>query len=182
MNTDVMTLQSIADTLKNEPLASQRVLADNAGISIGLMNAVLKRFVERGWIMLSNVNLRKLSYAITPTGMAELSARSQKFAKRTFELANSYNQIVCDEILKAKQNGKSKVVLFGNSYIKFLLEYACKENDVLFENRAETENPVIKADEFCIAGELNDEETKDSLVTAGCVDLLDIMQNKSIIL
>ena len=26
------------------------------------MNSVLKRFVERGWIMLTNVNLRKLSY------------------------------------------------------------------------------------------------------------------------
>ena len=35
---------------------------DNAGISIGLMNSVLKRFVERGWIMLTNINLRKLSY------------------------------------------------------------------------------------------------------------------------
>ena len=35
---------------------------DNAGIFIGLMNSVLKRFVERGWIMLTNINLRKLSY------------------------------------------------------------------------------------------------------------------------
>ena len=26
------------------------------------MNSVLKRFVERGWIMLTNINLRKLSY------------------------------------------------------------------------------------------------------------------------
>ena len=73
MNSDVAVLQNIADTLKQEPLASQRVLADNAGISIGLMNAILKRFVERGWIMLSNVNLRKLSYAITPAGMVELT-------------------------------------------------------------------------------------------------------------
>ena len=45
MNSDVAVLQNIADTLKQEPLASQRVLADNAGISIGLMNAILKRFV-----------------------------------------------------------------------------------------------------------------------------------------
>lgn len=84
MNSDVSTLQSIATTLKNEPLASQRELAKNAGMSIGLMNAVLKRFVERGWIMLTNVNLRKLSYAVTPAGIAELSARSQKFAKWIF--------------------------------------------------------------------------------------------------
>ena len=92
MNNEVATLQNIANTLEQEPLASQRVLAENAGMSIGLMNAVLKRFVERGWIMLTNVNLRKLSYAITPAGIAELTARSQKFAKRTFELANIYNE------------------------------------------------------------------------------------------
>ena len=60
LKSDVAVLQNIANTLKQEPLASQRVLADNAGISIGLMNSVLKRFVERGWIMLTNVNGRKL--------------------------------------------------------------------------------------------------------------------------
>lgn len=95
MNSDVATLQSIAKTLEEEPLASQRVLAENAGMSIGLMNAVLKRFVERGWIMLTNVNLRKLSYAVTPDGIAELTSRSQKFAKRTFAIANTYNETFC---------------------------------------------------------------------------------------
>lgn len=91
MTQDVATLQAINDTLQKNPKASQRELADNAGMSIGLMNAVIKRFVERGWIMLSNVNLRKLSYAVTPAGIAELTERSQTFAKRTFAIANRYN-------------------------------------------------------------------------------------------
>ncbi|MDY3303157.1 MAG: winged helix-turn-helix transcriptional regulator [Clostridia bacterium] len=95
MNTDVATLQSIAATLEEEPMASQRVLAENAGMSIGLMNAVLKRFVERGWIMLTNVNMRKLAYAVTPERIAELTARSHSFAKRNFELANKYNDSLC---------------------------------------------------------------------------------------
>lgn len=76
MNSEVETLQSIANTLEKEPLASLRLFAENSGMSIGLMNAVLKRFVERGWIMLSNINLKKLSYAITPAGIAELTAHS----------------------------------------------------------------------------------------------------------
>lgn len=101
MNTDVATLQNIADTLKEEPMASQRVLAENAGMSIGLMNAVIKRFVERGWIMLTNVNLRKLSYAITPAGIAELTSRSESFAKRTFALANKYNDTLCKAVSDA---------------------------------------------------------------------------------
>ena len=121
MNSEVAILQNIADTLKEYPLASQRVLAENAGMSIGLMNAVIKRFVERGWIMLTNVNLRKLSYAITPAGIAELTARSQTFAKRTFAIANKYNDTLCKAVSDAKKAGKSKLALYGNSYIKFLL-------------------------------------------------------------
>lgn len=181
---DVAVLGSIAKTLETQPLASQRTLAENAQMSSGLMNAVIKRFVERGWIMLSNVNKRKLSYALTADGIDELTKRGKKFVERTFEIANSYNQIILDEILKAKQSGKTKVILFGNSYIKFLLEYACKENNVVFEIQPEIRNPVpvIKENEFCIAGELNESGINESLIKAGCIDLLDIIQNKSIVL
>lgn len=105
-------------------MASQRVLAENAGMSIGLMNAVLKCFVERGWIMLTNV---KLAYAVTPAGIAELTSRSQAFAKRNFLLASKYNDKLCKLIGNAKKEGKTSLVLYGQSYISFLLIYACKE-------------------------------------------------------
>ena len=88
---DVQTLKSIALTLERGPLASQQVLTKDSGMSVGLMNAVLKRFVERGWIMITNVNLRKLCYAVTPEGIAELTARSRKFTKRTFVIVNGCN-------------------------------------------------------------------------------------------
>lgn len=86
MNSDVATLQSIAKTLEKEPLASQRVLAENAGMSIGLMNAVLKRFVERGWIMLTNVNLRKLSYAVTPDELQNLHPEARNLQREHLRL------------------------------------------------------------------------------------------------
>lgn len=173
MNSDVSTLQSIATTLKNEPLASQRELAKNAGMSIGLMNAVLKRFVERGWIMLTNVNLRKLSYAVTPAGIAELSARSQKFAKWIFAIANKYNEILCNLVLAAKKDGKSKLILYGKSYIKFLLEYACQTLNMEFEEKDVMESLVENA--FCVVGELNAENEIIRLTDAGAVNLLDLL-------
>lgn len=173
MNSEVATLQSIANTLEEEPLASQRLLAENAGMSIGLMNAVLKRFVERGWIMLSNVNLRKLSYAITPEGIAELTARSQKFAKRTFALANQYNDKLCNLILEAKAQGKNTFCLYGPSYIKFLLIYACQIQNVTFLEK--DINDPIDQTAFCAVGELNDEDTIKSLEKKGCLNLLNLI-------
>ena len=147
-------------------------------MSIGLMNAVLKRFVERGWIMLSNVNLRKLSYAITPVGIAELTARSQSFARRTFELANKYNDTLCRVVQNAKNEGKTKLVLYGKSYIKFLLIYACQTLNVTFLEKAVNE-PVME-NAFCLVGEQCEESDIERLTNHGCINLLDLIQEESI--
>ena len=174
MNTDVATLQNIADTLKEEPMASQRVLAENAGMSIGLMNAVIKRFVERGWIMLTNVNLRKFSYAITPAGIAELTARSQTFAKRTFAIANKYNETLCQAVSDAKKEGKNKLVLYGNSYIKFLLIYACQTLNVTFIEKDIT--APIEPNALCVVGDMCEEADIARLTKQGCVSLLALIE------
>lgn len=174
MNSDVVTLQSIANTLESRPLANQRELAKNAGMSVGLMNAILKRFAERGWIMLSNVNLRKLSYALTPAGIAELKSRSSKFARRTFELANVYNEKICALVADSKNSGKKSVVLYGKSYIKFLVSYACQTAGLEFEEKETCEN--VLEDSLCIVGELNDESEIARLEKSGCVNLLDFLK------
>ena len=174
MNSEVAILQNIADTLKEYPLASQRVLAENAGMSIGLMNAVIKRFAERGWIMLTNVNLRKLSYAITPAGIAELTARSQTFAKRTFAIANKYNDALCKAVSDAKKEGRTKLALYGSSYIRFLLVYACQTLNVTFLEK--DVNAPIESDAFCVVGEQNDESDISRLTEQGCVNLLDLIE------
>lgn len=179
---ELTTLQSIAKTLTVQPFASQRTLAKNAGSSPALMNAVLKRFAERGWIMLSNVNKRKLAYAVTPAGISELAERGKKFVTRTFEIANAYNEAIVEEISRAKRNGKTKVILYGNSYVKFLLEYACKENQIPLEIKSASDKFVAEKDAFCIAGETNDEEIQKKLLKAGCLDLLNVTRKESIYL
>ena len=175
-SSDITTLQNIADTLKEEPLASQRVLAERAGMSIGLMNAVLKRFAERGWIMLTNVNLKKLSYAITPSGIAELTRRSQKFARRTFALANTYNDELCALVEKARGEGKKKLALYGSSYIKFLLMYACQKFEVEFIEK-EADCPV-ETDALCLIGELTEGDNVQRLIESGCVSRMDLLKEE----
>lgn len=173
MEQDLEMLQSISDTLKTEPQANQRTLAQNAGMSIGLMNAVLKRFVERGWIMLTNVNGRKLAYAVTVDGIKELTERGKRFASRTFKIANTYNEVLVKKISEAKEAGKQKVVLYGDSYIKFMIEYACKENGVSFEQIGA--DAQVDSGALCLAGEMCGEEVQSKLVEAGCVSLVEIL-------
>lgn len=176
MELDLATLQVISETLKEDPQASQRTLAKKANVSLGMMNAILGRFVERGWIMLMNVNGRKLAYAVTPDGLTELANRGKKFALRTFKLANVYSEAFCRRFMEAKAAGKTKVVLYGDSYIKFIIKYACNEVGIEFEHREAT--ATILTDEVCLAGELNEDNVQKELIEKGCFSLVEIVQKQ----
>ena len=179
MNSDIATLENIANTLKAEPLANQRTLAKNADMSVGLMNAVLKRFVERGWIMFTHVTKQKFSYAITPQGLAELTERGKNFALRTFRIANTYNEAVLQLVSSAKQAGKTKVILYGESYVKFLLEYACKEASLPLEEKEDVgENPCAEKSALFVLGENLSGEDSARLLSLGAVSLLDVLYQK----
>lgn len=138
-----------------------------------MMNAILGRFVERGWIMLSNVNGRKLAYAVTVAGISELTKRGKSFALRTFKLANVYSETFCKKFMEAKASGKTKVVLYGDSYVKFIIKYACSEIGLEFEQKEVSADVLIN--EVCLAGELNDEFYQKRLLDNGCINLLEMI-------
>ena len=124
--------------------------------------------------MLTHVNGRKLAYSVTPDGLTELANRGKKIALRTFKLANVYSETFCKKFMEAKAAGKTKVVLYGDSYIKFIIKYACNEVGLDFEHREAT--ATILADEVCLAGELNDDDVQKKLIENGCFNLVEIVQ------
>lgn len=125
--------------------------------------------------MLTNVNDRKLAYAVTTEGISELAKRGKKFALRTFRLANVYSEAFCKKFMEAKAAGKTKVVLYGDSYIKFIIKYACNEVGLDFEEK-ETSAKVL-SEEVCLAGKLNDDEVQKKLIENGCFNLVEMVQN-----
>ena len=177
MEQDLATLQVISETLKEDPQASQRTLAKKANMSLGMMNAILGRFVERGWIMLTNVIGRKLAYALIPDGMSELTNRGKKFALSTFEIANVYSETFCKKFMEAKADGKTRVVLYGDSYIKFIIKYACNEIGMDFEQKETATKILTNTNEICLAGELNDKDVQKQLIGKGCLNLLEMVQD-----
>ena len=94
---------------------------------------------------------------------------------RTFKLANVYSEAFCKKFMEAKAAGKTKVVLYGDSYIKFIIKYACNEVGLDFEEK-ETSAKVV-TEEVCLAGELNDEYVQKLLINAGCFSLVNIIQD-----
>ena len=77
--------------------ASQRLLSQNSGFSIGKVNYCLKALVSIGFIKIHNLNNsnNKLSYAyiLTPKGIKEKTAITQQFImkkKQEYDKLKSY--------------------------------------------------------------------------------------------
>lgn len=124
--------------------------------------------------MLTNVNGRKLAYAVTSDGISELAKRGKSFALRTFKLANVYSEAFCKRFMEEKASGKTKVILYGDSYIKFIIKYACSEVGLDFEQKETSAN--VLAEEVCLAGELNDDGVQQKLIENGCFNLIEMVQ------
>lgn len=58
---------------------SQRSLAKQLGIALGLTNLLLKQVIRRGWIRMVQVKPNRVVYLITPAGMAEKAQMSRDY-------------------------------------------------------------------------------------------------------
>lgn len=75
-------LRQIAD----ERSASQRVLADRLGVSVGKINYCLRAIVDKGWVKVNNFrradNKWTYSYLLTPSGVAAKMRLTRAFLER----------------------------------------------------------------------------------------------------
>ena len=72
-----------------EPVAGQRTLAQQLGISLGKANYVVRALIARGLVKMENVsqNPNRLGYAyvLTPKGLTEKAKLTRRFLKRKVE-------------------------------------------------------------------------------------------------
>jgi EPS-associated MarR family transcriptional regulator len=75
--------------LEENPDLTQRELAEKLGISVGGLNYCLKALIEKGLVKMKNFASSKNKfgyvYVLTPNGMAEKAAITQRFLKRKME-------------------------------------------------------------------------------------------------
>src|SRR5579885_3412822 len=103
----------LLDAVEQDRAHSQRHLASELGIALGLVNAYLKRCVKKGLVKVSDAPARRYAYYLTPQGFAEKSRLTVQYLSNSFSffrLAKSDCALV-----QAKARGFSRVVLAGQS-------------------------------------------------------------------
>lgn len=75
--------------LQKNPDLTQRELAEKLGVSLGGLNYCLRALMEKGMVKMKNFSASKNKfgyiYVLTPTGMAEKAAITQRFLQRKMD-------------------------------------------------------------------------------------------------
>ncbi len=73
----------LLDFISKKSSISQRELARKTGISLGLINVILKRLIKAGYLRASQLNKRKLEYLLTPQGFIETAKKTYDYTINT---------------------------------------------------------------------------------------------------
>ena len=94
---------------------SQRKLAQELGVALGLVNTYIKRCVKKGLIKVQQVPSRRYAYYLTPRGFAEKSRLTAEYLTWSLTFFRRARNECSELMAEAKRRGWRKVGLVGGS-------------------------------------------------------------------
>jgi DNA-binding MarR family transcriptional regulator len=105
----------LLQSVERDGAQSQRKLASDLGIALGLVNAYLRRCVKKGLLKIGQAPARRYAYYLTPHGFAEKSRLTVDYLSSSFSFFRSARED-CASVLKvAHARGWNRVALAGVS-------------------------------------------------------------------
>ena len=129
-DSELQLLEAIYASETSGQANSQRALAGQAGLSLGMTNALLSRFAERGWVKLTHISGRSLRYILTPSGVEEDLRRTMAYFTRAERSATNYRARIDDYVHGIARKGFRVLVYEGPVELEFLFDYSCTRRGV----------------------------------------------------
>jgi DNA-binding MarR family transcriptional regulator len=92
---------------------SQRRLASELGVALGLVNTYLKRCVNKGLVKVRSVPARRYAYYLTPNGFAEKSRLTLEYLSCSLTLFRQAKKDCTAALVAARERGFSRVAVLG---------------------------------------------------------------------
>jgi DNA-binding MarR family transcriptional regulator len=105
----------LLSSVENDGARSQRRIAADLGIALGLVNAYLKRCVKKGLVKVHDAPARRYAYYLTPQGFAEKSRLTVEYLSHSFSFFRAAKSDCARVFEQAKGHGFGRVVLVGKS-------------------------------------------------------------------
>jgi len=131
----------ILEELEKNPDVTQRDLSEKAGLSLGMVNMLLKEFVKKGFVKLERLNSRSFRYILTAEGFKEKSKKTIEYIKRYYNKALIIKQNV-ERIIQAHGINRTYILFGKDEEMKEIIQGILRELKVDYI----TESDITKID------------------------------------
>lgn len=109
---DIRTLKILEEIDKGHT-PSQRDLANELNISLGLVNSFIKRMASKGYFKVVNIQKNRVKYLLTPKGVAEKTRLTYEYIKLSYQFYNNARQRLRDLYEELVDQGDCQLIFYG---------------------------------------------------------------------
>ena len=120
----------LLNAINENSALTQRSLARDLGIALGLANAYLKRCAKKGLVKVSQVPSNRYAYYLTPKGFSEKSRLTAEYFSQSFKFFRAA-RVQCSELFAlCAERGWHNVALIGASDLGEIAVFCAREHGV----------------------------------------------------
>lgn len=126
---DIRTLK-ILEKVDNEIVPSQRDLARELNISLGLVNSFLKRLVKKGYFKARHIPKNRMRYYLTPQGASEKTRLTYEYIQYSYNFYKEARQKLRDLYSGLEKQGVSRIVFYGAGDLAEIAYLSLQETNI----------------------------------------------------
>jgi len=114
-DTEAMREMRTLEAIEANPHVSQRELAADLGVALGIANACVRTLVRKGMIKIRGENNRSMTYHLTKKGVGHKGALAMQWALNTVDFYREARVCVGATLASLSSVGVKRLVLWGAS-------------------------------------------------------------------
>lgn len=113
MNQDKLRTLRLLEAIDSGQLLTQRSLAKDLNISLGLVNTCLKRLAEKGYFEVNTISKNRVRYLLTPKGIQEKSRLNYEYIQYSMGFYREMREILLALFNRLQGEGVERIALYG---------------------------------------------------------------------
>jgi DNA-binding MarR family transcriptional regulator len=109
---DIHTLRLMGEIERNDT-PSQRELSRNLNLSLGLVNAFLKRLVNKGYFKVKTMPRNRVKYFLTPKGIARKSKLTVEYLRYSVNFYKEIKNLLISKFREMEVDRINSILFFG---------------------------------------------------------------------
>lgn len=120
----------VLNAVHDNSRVTQRSMAGELGIALGLTNSYLKRCIKKGLVKVQQVPANRYAYYLTPQGFSEKSRLTRRYLTQGFQFFRIARE-QCSGIFKiCSEQGLSRIALHGLTDLAEIAVICAKDHDI----------------------------------------------------